>query len=310
VLRSCHHNCIESAHSIGLMHYILQVVDFFEGPLGLITSQDIGYNDINCGVTRQDLMKIPILAVGMEVLNDIIHSDGDRILGGYAHSRSRGKTARLGLCLSDRIGRHDGGSRNGVTSILCLSGLPSDLTASILAHGMFSTEYDNALLLRWHSLFLVANHISSKIKTEALHAWIKLHPNFSYANPLPLRVEEGLAQLVAFLFLSDGLDPIDMATPPLRRHNSVTIPGIDDIYERRGGREQHINEARNAAEEDDSSIPWETRLRQYFKFCIETDESVYGEGFRAAARAYAKLGMEELLYYVALNRDFPPMRSM
>ena len=135
------------------MHYILQVVDFFEGPLGLITSQDISYNDINCGVTRQDLMKIPILAVGLEVLNDIIHSDGDRIPGGYAHSRSCGTTARLGLCLSDRIGRHDGGSRNGVTSILCLSGLPSDLTASILAHGMFSTEYDNALLLRWHSLF-------------------------------------------------------------------------------------------------------------------------------------------------------------
>ena len=50
------------------------------------------------------------------------------------------------------------------------------------------------------------------------------------------------------------------------------------------------------------------RLRQYFKFCIETDESVvYGQGFRAAARAYAKLGIQELLYYVALNQDFPPM---
>jgi hypothetical protein len=285
------------------MHYILQVVDFFEGPLGLITSQGIGYNDINCGVTRQDLMKIPILAVGMEALNENIRSESDRISGGHAHSRSRGKTVGLGLCLSGLIRRHDGGSRIGVTAILCLSGLPSDLTASILAHGMFSIEYDNAPLLLRRSLFLVVNYISSIIKTEALHAWIKLHPNFSYANPLPLRVEEGLAQLVAFLFLCDGLDPIDKATPPLRRHNSVTIPGIDDIYERR-------DEARNVAEEDDSSIPWETRLRQYFKFRIETDESMNGEGFRAAARAYAELGMEELLYYVALNRDFPPMRSM
>ena len=46
-------------------------------------------------------------------------------------------------------------------------------------------------------------------KTEAFHAWIKLHPNFSHTAPLPRRVEEGLAQLVAFLFL-DGMETINM----------------------------------------------------------------------------------------------------
>ena len=94
-------------------------------------------------------------------------------------------------------------------------------------------------------------------------------------------MEEGLAQLMAFLFL-DGLDPIDTGE-------------IGD-------------DPRNVPEEEeDSGIPSEARLRQYFKFCIETDESLYGQGFRVAALAYAKLGIQELLYFVALNRDFPPM---
>jgi len=94
-------------------------------------------------------------------------------------------------------------------------------------------------------------------------------------------VEEGLAQLMAFLFL-DGLDPIDTG----------------EI----GDDQRNVPE-----EEEDSGIPSEARLRQYFKFCIETDESLYGQGFRAAALAYAKLGIQELLYFVALNRGFPPM---
>ena len=111
-------------------------------------------------------------------------------------------------------------------------------------------------------------------------------------------MEEGLAQLMAFLFL-DGLDPIDIEGYITTERGQQGPP--------RGG---EINDdPRNAPEEEDESgIPWETRLRQYLKFCIETDESVvYGQGFRAAARAYTKLGIHELLYYVALNQDFPPM---
>jgi len=119
-------------------------------------------------------------------------------------------------------------------------------------------------------------------------------------------VEEGLAQLVAFLFLSDGLDPIDKK-PPSRRCNSGKTPRVDVIYKRGGAQEEAVDDARYAAEGDDHGIPWEAKLRQYFKFCIETDDSVHGQVFRDAARAYAKLGMEELLYYVALNKDFPPV---
>ncbi len=108
------------------------------------------------------------------------------------------------------------GGRDGHT--LPLSGLPSDLTASILAH-------------------------------EATHAWwIELHPNFPYADALPLGVEEGrLCRLVAHLFLHEGLDPAEVlertqeAAP--RR---MTIPTT------------RSNE----------------RSRQYFRFFVETDDGV------------------------------------
>jgi len=235
-----------------------KVIDFFEGPLGLITSEESVNSSSNSsssvGVTRQDLKRIPVLVVGMEALNDNTQKNGSKHYGSH-------QIMTRGLCLSEHnttksssksgqrrssIGKNGG---VGVTAILILSGLPSDLTASILAH-------------------------------EATHAWIKLHPNFPFTDPLPLRVEEGLCQLVAHLFLNDGLDSIE--------HN-LTF------------------DTTTAFDNKDESIPSDEKLRQYFRFCIETDESVYGEGFRLAARAYAKMGMQELLYYVALNHDFPPL---
>jgi len=127
--------------------------------------------------------------------------------------------------------------QTNVTAILCLSGLPSDLTASILAH-------------------------------EATHAWIKLNPNFNPAMPIPPQVEEGCCQLIAMLFLNDGLGQ----------------PSSDN-----GG-----------------GGPSDKKLRQYFKFCIETDTSeIYGEGYRKAAKAYAQIGIEALLSHVVEYREFP-----
>merc|ERR1712071_505431 len=58
-----------------------------------------------------------------------------------------------------------------ITAILCLKGLPKDLVSSILAH-------------------------------EATHAWFKLHPNYDPMNPVPLQIEEGCCQLMAFLYLN------------------------------------------------------------------------------------------------------------
>jgi hypothetical protein len=205
-----------------------KVIDFFEY-LGLISS-----TETVSGISRQQMKSIPVLIVGYEALNDNLKTHSSGVHYGSSQIMTRG------LCLSE----HSAANRSesvGVTAIMCLSGLPSDLTSSILAH-------------------------------EATHAWIKLHPNFRYRKALPLKVEEGLAQLIAFLFLNDGLEPI----------------------------------LEESASSEDSSNPSDSKLRQYFKFCVETDETVYGEGFRLAARAYAQMGIQELLYYVALNHDFPP----
>lgn len=228
-----------------------KVINFFEGPLGLITSEDsTGNNGPKTGVTRQDLKSIPTIVVGMEALNDNMKQTSVSSSGATIEQPHFGSSQIMtrGLCLSEHY-TDKGPESIGVTAVLCLSGLPSDLTASILAH-------------------------------EATHAWIKLHPNFPCTDPLPLRVEEGICQLVAFLFLNEGLDPIEK----LASRHSTTAEKV----------------------EEEGSIPSDEKLRQYFKFCIETDESVYGEGFRLAARAYAKMGIQELLYYVALNHDFPP----
>ncbi len=129
--------------------------------------------------------------------------------------------------------------QTNVTAILCLSGLPSDLSASILAH-------------------------------EATHAWIKLHPSFNPSMPIPPQVEEGVCQLVAMLFLNDGL------------------------------------EEASKVNEDSDGGPSDEKLRQYFKFSIETDTNeVYGEGYRKAAKAYAQIGIEALLSHIVNYREFP-----
>jgi len=184
------------------------------------------------GVSRRSMSSIPILIVGYEALNDNLKAHSIGVHYGSSQIMTRG------LCLSEH--HADSEESLGVTAVLCLSSLPADLTSSILAH-------------------------------EATHAWIKLHPNFRYRKSLPLKVEEGLAQLIAFLFLNDGLEPVFEDPTSLRNDSS----------------------------------PSDSQLRQYFKYCIETDETLYGEGFRLAAKAYAEMGIQELLYYVALNHDFP-----
>ncbi|KAL7555305.1 hypothetical protein ACHAWF_018986 [Thalassiosira exigua] len=224
-----------------------KVADFFEGPLGLLTAEESSSR--GGGVTRKDMEDIPVLIVGTDALNDERRRPGAESDAHGHGDDDRHRLTTRGLCLSER---HRGGDVT-VTAVLCLSGLPADLTASILAH-------------------------------EATHAWIKLHPNFSRAEPLPLKVEEGIAQLVAFLFLNDLESAEEMSSPSSQHSSQVS----ED-------------------EKDDDSNPSDERLRQYFRFCIETDEGDYGEGFRAAARVYAEMGMQELLYHVALHRDFPPL---
>ena len=128
-----------------------RVIDFFDG-LGLITPSDEGGygggGGVKTGVTRRDLKSIPILIVGMEALNDNMKRHSSHFGSSQIMTR--------GLCLSERTGSGSGAGGHGgcsdgigVTAILCLSGLPSDLTASILAHGKFCLwveEIANAIL--------------------------------------------------------------------------------------------------------------------------------------------------------------------
>lgn len=215
-----------------------------------------------------DMRDTPVLIVGYDALNDQLQNVGG------AHSGSSQIMTR-GLCLSEhQSGRRiplqqmhfDGDSgrfltdraedrghtyfqvpdpsksnpNSSVTAILCLSGLPRDLTSSILAH-------------------------------EATHAWFKLHPDFDVRRQIPLRVEEGCCQLVAFLFLQ-----------LLEQEDKSTLESTSD------------------------DAPTDRMLRQYFKFSIETDESdAYGEGYREAAKVYAAIGIEALMDHVIKYKDFP-----
>ncbi len=215
----------------------------------------------------KDFREVPILVVGYHALNDQMNTTHN-IHGGASQIMTRG------LCLTE----HESGRRfqmnrmkfdkdsmsfvasdaeergftffqvpdasktnpdASVTAILCLSGLPRDLTASVLAH-------------------------------EATHAWIKLHPRFDFERPIPPQVEEGCAQLIALLFLNEGLGP----PSPLENNDGC---GLSD-----------------------------EKLRQYFRFSIETDEhEIYGTGYRRAALAYSRIGIEALMSHVVLYQNFP-----
>lgn len=213
-----------------------------------------------------EMRKVPILVVGYEALN------AQMLASGAAHGGSSQIMTR-GLCLTEHQSGHkfklaklkydkdnssfvsgdveargytyfqvpDANKANpdaSVTAILCLSGLPRDLAASVLAH-------------------------------EATHAWIKMHPRFDLGYPIPPQVEEGCAQLVAMLYLTEGMAPASTETYG-------------------------------------DSGPSDEKLRQYFKFSIETDDNeVYGEGYRKAAAAYADIGIEALLSHIVLYQEFP-----
>jgi len=214
-----------------------------------------------------DMREVPVLIVGYKSLNEQMKQTGG-VHGGSTQIMTRGvcltehqtsgrKLKATSLRFDNRKqsfekrGEHEKGFTflqvpdankvnpdSSVTCILCLSGLPKDLTASVLAH-------------------------------EAAHAWIKLHPRYDVMHPIDPQVEEGCAQLIAMLFLSEGLPPASTDT-------------------------------------DGDGGPSEAKLRQYFKFSIESDSNeIYGEGYRKAAAAYSAIGIEALMSHVVLYGEFP-----
>ncbi|CAM9538156.1 unnamed protein product [Discosporangium mesarthrocarpum] len=130
------------------------------------------------------------------------------------------------------------GQSRAVTAILVLCGLPYSSFTSILAH-------------------------------EAMHAWMKLTHSFPWG--LPAQVEEGVCQLVAYLWLV---------------HLAGKLP--EDEQAQEGGE------------------PSANQLREFFVHQIETDISpVYGDGYRMAKRAYDEVGLEALLSHIAEHKSFP-----
>lgn len=245
---ACIRTCIlNSADAIPLWDLVLK---FFEENLGL--------------PIWSGMKSIPILIVGHDVLNEQqrnehnFHGGTEQLMtrGICLSEHQRGFNFRLpSLRFHSKLASFlptdatssghtyfripsamESNPNSSVTAIMCLCGLPADLTASILAH-------------------------------EATHAWIKLHPDFDATRPIPPQVEEGTCQLVAMLFLNDGLDEA----------SSESIEG-----------------------------PSDEKLRQYFRYSIESDNNeVYGEGYRKAAVAYAKIGIEALLNHVVCYGDWP-----
>jgi hypothetical protein len=131
--------------------------------------------------------------------------------------------------------------KRDVSAVLVLYGLPRDLTASILAH-------------------------------EAMHVWLKLNPGFPFR--MPPKLEEGLCQVIAYMYL-DSLVVTDAAAA-----SSSTEKGLED----------------------------EQSLRRYFSKQIKDDPSpVYGEGFREAYEVVQQLGLEVTLEYIRDNHGLPPI---
>lgn len=182
---------------------------------------------------------IPIFLVGSDALAEQWR-DHDSI-----HATSSCLTTS-GLCLEEmNAGHHlvgsldsdiSASSARAILGIICMTGLPKDLAGAVLAH-------------------------------EATHVWLRMHPKYKLGPHLPHPVEEGIAQLMAMLFLSEGLPPASTKT---------------------------------------SDGPSDATLRQFFKFTIEREKSdIFGGGYRKAAVAYSDIGIEALLTHVLQCREFP-----
>ncbi|KAF1318779.1 Da1-related 1 protein, partial [Globisporangium splendens] len=125
-----------------------------------------------------------------------------------------------------------------VNAILILHGLPYDLTAQVLAH-------------------------------EATHSFIKLSDGFP--DHIPMMVEEGMCQLMSYLYLKyKQLIEEDETNPKMK-----------------------------------ASFP--ARLRQFLVMQIENDQTpVYGDGFRAAFEAYNRVhSLQKMFDSLRRTGQFP-----
>ena len=178
-----------------------------------------------------------------------------------------------------------------VTAVLVLFGLPRDLTASILAH-------------------------------EAMHVWMRLTKNIPY--PLPLKLEEGMCQVVARGYLEDlttashnsdtGEAKGDRAGEEKEGKGQsgpspATSRGGTSVFATALNRLEYCPVISSTPDQAQISKSKKSRaLRAYFSSQIETDCSeVYGAGFREAQECCSALGLEIVLEVIRETSKLPKM---
>ncbi|KAK8446281.1 hypothetical protein SEVIR_9G462700v4 [Setaria viridis] len=141
-----------------------------------------------------------------------------------------------------------------VTAILVLYGLPRLLTGSILAH-------------------------------ELMHGWLRLK---GYRN-LNAEVEEGICQVMSYLWLESEILPASSRHAPSSSYASSSSSSYPPTSSKKGG----ISHT-------------EKKLGEFFMHQIANDTSTaYGDGFRTAYAAVNKYGLRQTLNHIRLTGGFP-----
>jgi hypothetical protein len=133
--------------------------------------------------------------------------------------------------------------------------------------------------------------MASILAHESTHAWLGLNPirrdgvigedtSFGTIRSIDQTVEEGICQLIAYLYL------------------------------------QYIISNEDGSETDRmfniSGELTDSKLNQYFVWSIENHASpIYGDGFHKALSAYNYIceqggGLKDLMHYIVIHRNFPP----
>jgi len=171
-----------------------------------------------------------------------------------------------------------------VTAVLVLYGLPRDLTASILAH-------------------------------EAMHVWLKLNKAFPFR--LPPKVEEGLCQVIAHMYLehlvkraaaesAGNAAPAAVSSSVKLSHSpsaAVLAPPSAPLRPSPAKRPTSVSLKPKPKPKDKTLTKW-------FSEQIEVDKSpIYGKGFEEAHRAVSVLGLPAVLSYIQRHQCLPPLRN-
>ena len=243
-----------------------QGLDMFQGkmlnvPIQLVDEDTMNQHGSTIGCDANE--KKGGLTIWSEVHLPVISG----VARGMANAASNFRRYRGGKKNESNFDNGGGSSGNAgrhasVQRILILKGFPENLMASVLAH-------------------------------EATHAWLCYDPIRRYGVPgehtsfgqirrIDQTVEEGLCQLVSYLYLQH------LTVDDKKR-------GVSDMVKMFTGGD-----------------PTDLTLNQYYKWAIENHPSpVYGGGFKKAAKAYSQTlesggGLKDLFQYVSMHLDFPP----